>query len=117
VTDTGNRLWWAGLRDALYWLSLAAAVVLLFIGFSGDWWLGEECSSETGYEHSIGIMGFAPLLFLVALIEVLVAIVCAFRAWPRHVALRLGLVAAGAMVLSFAAFVEAVTHAMEFSCD
>lgn len=117
MADTGNRLSWAGLRDVVYWLSLAAAVVFVFIGFSGDWWLGEECSFETGYEHSIGIMGFAPLLFLVALVEVIVAIICAFRAWPRQVALRLGLVATGAMVLSFVAFLQAATHAMEFSCD
>ena len=109
---------WAGLRDAVYWLSLAAAVVFLFISFSGDWWLGEECSFETGYEHSIGIMNFVPLLFLVGLAEVVVAAAQgASRRWSRDVARRLGLVAGGVMVLSFASFVQAGTYAMANSCD
>jgi hypothetical protein len=109
---------WAGLRDAVYWLSLAAAVVFLVISFSGDWWLGEECSFETGYEHSLGIMNFVPLLFLVGLAEVVVAAAQgASRRWSRDVALRLGLVAAGVIVLSFAAFLQAVTYSMQFSCD
>lgn len=101
----------------MYWLSLAAAVVFLVISFSGDWWLGEECSYETGYEHSIGIMGFAPWMFLVGLVELIVAVAYANRSWPRHVAFRLGLIAAAVMVLSFVAFLQAISYRLEFSCD
>jgi hypothetical protein len=91
---------------------------ILVISFAGDWWLGEECSFETGYEHSLGIMNFVPLLFLVGLAEVVVAIILgATHTWPPHVARKLGLVAAGVIVLSFAAYLQAVTYSMQFSCD
>jgi hypothetical protein len=62
-------------------------------------------------------MGFVPLLFLVGLVELIVAVACANSAWPRHVAFRLGLIAAAVMVLSFAAGLQAITYQMMFSCD
>jgi hypothetical protein len=109
-----SRAWFA-----LYALSLAASVVFLFLAFGGDdLWMGEECSFETGYEHSIGFMRFVPWLSLLGLFEAVIAIAHGVaRRWPWKVALWLGLIAGGVMVISFAAFVGADYYVYQHACD
>jgi hypothetical protein len=110
--------WWAWLREAIYGLSLLVAVVLLAVSIGGDY-LGTECSYETGYHPEVGFIGAAPLgLVWLGLIELIIAAVCGLaHAWPRHVAIRLGLVGFLVMALSVTAFAEVGITAMNHSCD
>jgi hypothetical protein len=60
VTGKGDELSRAGLREAVYWLPLMAAVVFLVVAMNGGY-LG-ECSAATGYEPELGFMAGVPWL-------------------------------------------------------
>src|SRR5262245_39633239 len=111
MTDKGIRRWWPPLRVAIYGLTLAVTLVPVYVAFtSADWYLSGEC--DGGFE-SMGIMNWVPLLFVVGLVEVIVAAIRA-RAWPWPVAVGLGAVGLAVMVLSFVAWGEAGSQSM---CD